>query len=278
MIAQNIFTKLFSPFLLPLKFAKLGQIGAGGGGLGGLLAGAAGGPAGVALGVGTGLLQLGSSLAQKKKAQEATPTAEDPELRRFLNEIDRRRRTFETGAAFQAGSRALRTQQAATQQGILKAGGGDIGASISGLARSQRGTQSAFNELVGRAEARQDQMTQLFGSVLNRIAQRRLELGLLAQSKAEAQAASSKRQGQANILQSLTRLLPVGAQGAAAGVGAMAGAGVGPGVGTGVDLSAGIGGIGATGPAVGGVGDLTSQIIGAQGNREQLANLLGLIR
>lgn len=239
--------------------------------LGGGLGGAIGGPAGAKVGaqIGTGAGQLISGLISGGKGQQAGPPSEDPELRRFLNEIDRRRKTFETGAAFQVGKRELRQQQAATQQGILRASGGASGAAISGLARSQRGTQTAFNELIGRGEARQDQMTQLFGNVLNRIAQRRLELSLAEQAKQEARQASSQRQGTANILQGVARGLPVqGAQGAPqAPTQAIT---------SGIPLAQQI--QQQATPETPQIGDLLSQIIGAQGGRQQLAQLLGLNR
>jgi len=179
------------------------------------LAGPGGGAAGAQVGLAGG--QLLAGLLGGKRAQAATPPGEDPELRVFLNEIQQRRKELETGAGFQTQRRLIGQQLATTQRGIVRAGGGATGATISGLARAQRVAGTQLGEVLGQAEQRQLFLTQMAGQIIGDIGQRKLELQLLERGQALAESKQVTSEGLSNLLAQI------------AGGGAIPGAGGAPG-------------------------------------------------
>ena len=71
----------------------------------------------------------------------------DPNQVAFLEEIKRRRRSFQTGTAFESQIRNIRSAQAGTQQNVLRAAGGSGGAALAGLSRTQLATGAAINDI-----------------------------------------------------------------------------------------------------------------------------------
>lgn len=160
------------------------------------------GPGGAAAGAQAGLAggQLLAGLLGGRRARGLTPPQEDPELRAFLNEIQQRRKELETGAGFQTQRRLIGQQLATTQRGIVRAGGGATGATISGLARAQRVAGTQLGEVLGAAEQRQLFLTQMAGQIIGDIGQRRLELQLLERGQALAESKQVTSEGLSNLL------------------------------------------------------------------------------
>lgn len=157
------------------------------------------------------------SVIQGGKAQQAAPPLEDPRQRQFLDELNRRRRAFETGSAMQPERRALSQQQSALARGISRASLGSSGAAISGLSRLQRTTGAALNDIFARARQQQNFMTQMSLDLTNRMAQRKLDLQNLQQSRALAQSNRMQREGTSSLLNILASQLPLGGQGMGGG-------------------------------------------------------------
>lgn len=153
----------------------------------------------------TGAIQGISSIAKKRQAQRLQPPAEDIEQRRLLNEIQRQRKAFMTGTAFQQAQRGLRQQAAASQRGALTAGAGP-----GTIARIARGSQAAFGELAAKGEEQRFRLTQMAADLTQRMAQRRLELGLLQQQRLFGEAAGLRREAFGNILGTVAQNVPVG--------------------------------------------------------------------
>lgn len=166
---------------------------------------------GVAPGLGVaataGLEGLGNIAATKAKNQATglIPPEQDPAMATYLNQIDRQKRTFETGSAYAAQMRELKNQQSATQQGIVKTAGGNSGAAISGLSRAQQNTGDTYGKIVAQGTQRQDEYQQMYGNMLQDISNRRLGIQMMKYSQAEQDA----RQNQANTSQSLMNLMAV---------------------------------------------------------------------
>lgn len=162
--------------------------------------------------VGTAAGSLLGSAVEGSKANQAAAPLEDPEQRQLLDEINRRRRSFETGSAFQSQRRALGQQQAALSRGIARASKGGTGATIAGLSRLQRTTGAALNEIFARGQQQQNFLDQMAVGLTNRMAQRRLDLQNLQQARAMARQNRMQREGTSGLLNILASNLPVKSQ------------------------------------------------------------------
>lgn len=214
------------PFLAPLAgtlaTTALGGVGAaaGAGAAAGIGAGAAGG-AGILsglfgknklpniLGTVLGAGQQVAGAAKGRRAQQLMPPAEDPEMRQFLSEIQRKRKQLATGVAFQPQAEELRKQQVQTQRNVLRLSGGAGGAAIAGTTRAQRATGAALGEVAERAGQREMFLTQLAGKTISDISQRRLELQLLQRAQTLAESAQLKSTGMSNIMAGIAGGFPL---------------------------------------------------------------------
>src|SRR3972149_1096884 len=106
--------------------------------LGQLIGGAIG--TAIAPGVGTAVGSAAGSylegVIKERGAKKMLPSSEDPMERQFLGELDMRRKSYETGSAYQSQLRELRNIQAGTQAGIMRATAGQIGAAVKGLSET----------------------------------------------------------------------------------------------------------------------------------------------
>lgn len=177
---------------------------------GGLLSGLLGGKA---PSIASGVLGIGQQIAgaiKETQAERQLPPAEDPEMRAFLQDIQRRRKQLQTGAALEPQAAEIRKQQAQTQRNVARLSGGAGGAAIQGLVRAQRASQVGLGEAAAKSAQQEAFLTQLAGTTIRDIAQRRLELQLLQRSQALAESAQLKGTGMANILASAGMQIPVG--------------------------------------------------------------------
>ena len=182
-----------------------------GAGLGAGLGAAFGNPIlGAKIGGAAGSL-VGAAVSNRQ-AEKAAPPLEDPEQRAQLEEINRRRRAFATGSAFQTERRALGQQQSALSRGIARASRGSTGATLSALARVQRGAGGALNQVFAGARQQQSMLDRMSLDLTNRMAQRRLDLQNLQQSRALAQANRQQREGTAGLQNILASELPIKGQ------------------------------------------------------------------
>lgn len=159
---------------------------------------------GNALGAGVGAVLGGASSAIKagraSKADEAIQ-AQDPQELARLAEIDRIRKSIGAGTDALTQQQIQQAQQtgAATQERIARSTGGDVGATITGLTRAQRGTQAATNQALAGAQQRLPFFENMGQQLRTRVSQRALEVGLQRRDQAMAEKAAQARANSANI-------------------------------------------------------------------------------
>ena len=108
--------------------------------------------------------------ASKLKAQTDRP---DPELSKYMGEIDRQRRSFASGSAYNQEMRELKNQQSATQLGVLRAAKGNTGAALNAIQQVGLNTQLGYGKIAAQGQARQDEYSQMYGSLLQRMEERK---------------------------------------------------------------------------------------------------------
>jgi hypothetical protein len=173
-----------------------------GGGLSSIVQGAASGamianPAAGAAMAGLGLFQTIKGNRMRKKADALQPQAEDPEQRLRLARLKRRRDELEN-KGFQTVNEQLQNLQKQTVVNIRRMGGGS-GASIAGAAKSAKGIAEIMGKLGVQARGMAEQVDTKVGAATDMIAQRKLELQLLRQSKLEARAEQLRKAGGQNL-------------------------------------------------------------------------------
>ena len=174
----------------------LGTIG--GAALGSIIPGA-----GTALGasIGAGIGGSIEGIAKERKAKNLLPPPNDYMEANFLGELDRMRKSFDTGSAYTSQLRELRNIQAATNQGIISAAGGQTGAAITGLARTSASMGDAYGKIAAEGEKRMDMYNQMYGSLLGSMAQRRAELQLMQYGQQKQQSAELRKSGLNTLMQ-----------------------------------------------------------------------------
>jgi len=213
---------------------------------------AIGGP-GVGTQIGAGIGgAIGGAIGSGNKNEPQVPM-EDPAQVARLREIQNTKNQIARG-----GDPLLRTNIAdienvgATVQGNLgKFTGGDVGGTMSAMLRAQRNTGKNINSAFAQSQQRLPFFENLQSQLGNRIAQRKLELGINAQDTARAQAAKQGSLGNAATSGLIASI--GGGGGGAGGLGGLLG---GEGGGIGGGLQSLVGKIGAEGGLKGLIGKI----------------------
>lgn len=217
-----------------------GLMGAGSGAASGAQLGKMIGPQGAVIGAAAGALLGGiSSVGKSGNASKADKAiqAQDPRELARLAEINRIRKSIGAGTDPLSQQQIRQAQQtgASTQGNIARVTGGNVGATIAGLTRAQRGTQAATNQALAQSQERLPFFENMAQQLNTRVSQRALEVGLMRRDQAMAEKAAQGKANSANI---------AGAIGALGGM-AKLGAGLGAGAGAyEVDQSGALGGPG----------------------------------
>jgi len=200
----------------------LGAAGAGaasGAGMGATLGSLVPGP-GTAIGTAAGALigGIGGALKQKKANESNEIPEVDPMERERLARIQQISKNLSAGTdgLTQQNISQQKNVGRAAQNAISKVTGGDVGGTLDALLRTQRGTQSGVNQAVAQAAQRMPYFDSAAGSLASRIAQRRLELGLLNRSQYTAENAQARTDSNVNsqallATQGGTETIPQGA-------------------------------------------------------------------
>lgn len=144
----------------------------------------------------------------QKKADAAKPPLVDQQEASFLNDIQMRRKNIDTGVGYATQERQADQLTAETQGNVLKAGGGDVGATINGLMLAARMGSQAFNEgAVTQASQQQNMYTQMAGGLVSKIADRKMQLQLADRAQYLAQAMNYKQQSQAQMTQLVNHMM-----------------------------------------------------------------------
>lgn len=186
--------------------------------------------------------QLIASQRAKKQARRAGPSLEDRNQRLLVDEVARERSAIKAGTDVATQSRIAELGRlgAASRQGIVRSTGGDVGATLSGLLRSQAATGQGVNRALGQSQQRLSGLTNLQANLTNTIAQRRLDIQQNRMTQQLAKAAQGGKEGFANLAALVaTARNPTQASGAPAGA---------PGQGLSSIIQSGIGAAGQAGP------------------------------
>jgi len=174
-------------------FGKGGGKGGSGGGIGGAIKGAAGkGGAGIqgVLGVGQAI----SGMIKQKKADAMLPSAEDAGQRQMRNYFSRQKQALDSGTANSAQRNAL---QQMTQSGIKEAF--KYGAGARGLNAMNQMYQQGVLNLNEQNRNQSLEYAKQEGTLVNDMAQRRLDLGMQRYDREQARAAALKTKGNQNM-------------------------------------------------------------------------------
>lgn len=170
--------------------------------LGGAGAAAATGGLSLALPIAEGIGQtiagvVKSRQAKKLKDQLDTP---DPRMSQFMDEINRQRRSFETGSAYGQEMKELKNQESATQMGVIRAARGNTGSALQAIEQVGLNTGIGYGKIAAAGEERQDKYTQMYGDLVSRMEQRKYEENAYEYQQKSADARQSKLTGLQTIL------------------------------------------------------------------------------
>ena len=143
--------------------------------------------------------------AARGRANQLAPPAQDPSIGQFLQEVRARRRSFETGAAFNPLVQQLRQRE----QGAIQAAGRHartLGEFVTSAGRFRADTTRGLTTAFTRGQELAGQLFQQEGQIVGEQSQRTLELQLLEQGREEARAASRLQGASANALGFAARL------------------------------------------------------------------------
>ena len=177
--------------------------------------------AGAAMGAG----QLLASVIKKKQANAMIPPEEDLQQRSMLNEIRNKRLQMERGAGTAASTaRGLTAKQMAqTQSNITRAAGGNLGATLSGLAMSQGAAGDTMNKVLAEQQQQSAAYMQLQNQLQNEVSQRKFSLQMGNYLQKLRESSELRQEGLGNLLGGAVGML--GQVGGLSGAGANALAG-----------------------------------------------------
>lgn len=154
--------------------------------------------------LGLGAIQKLVGFAKQKKANEAFPANEDPELRALATNFARRKRAFQTGTALNSQASNI---QALNKQGINAAF--NSGSGMAGINRIAQMTNQSMLGLNNQALQGEMAFGQQEGDTINRLVQTRLEKALLKYNQAQADAKQIQSTGNRNMMFGLAKTLPM---------------------------------------------------------------------
>ena len=148
---------------------------------------------GAGLGLATGLIQNIQADKLKKQSASAAPELTDPNQAAFLAELNQKRKSLASGASYGAGMQQADLTQAATNQAIVNGAGGDSGATIQGLLQAQQVSGNIKNQTLVNGEQQQLAYDSAYGTQLNKIAARKMQLQYGEQQQRLAEWAKKKQ-------------------------------------------------------------------------------------
>lgn len=172
--------------------------------------GAIGTSLGSAIGGSTGLLQNIQAKKLKDQAESYLPAYADPNQTAYLTELQQKRRSIDTGADFAAGMQAIDTTNAGTNEALVRSTGGDVGGTVQALLQSQGVANQGKNQILAQGQQQQMQYNQMYGNLLSRIEDRKLQLQMYRSQQARAEWAKKQQQANQNRMAGLGSLTQQG--------------------------------------------------------------------
>lgn len=153
-----------------------------------------GGAIGAGLGANIGALSAISKQNKANKSQEIPMT--DPIEARRLAELEQLRRNVMMGSdpITQNRINQARNVGSAVQGAISRNTGGDVASTMDALLKAQRNTQAGVNQGISEGQQSLPYFDNASGQLMQRIAQRKLELQLLKRAQATAENAQSRKE------------------------------------------------------------------------------------
>lgn len=133
---------------------------------------------------------------QKRLAEGYKPPLEDPEMRSYLGYLQRKRRSIESGSAYNGAYDRIQQNLSNTQTGISQVSGGAAGAAITGMQRASLGANASFGDIVAQQSGDLLNWDNKYGVILDKIAKRKEEYQLLKYNQETAEAASKIKAGE----------------------------------------------------------------------------------
>lgn len=156
--------------------------------------------AGQGVGALTGAAQLIGAGQAKKKAMASTPEMLDPTQGAFLAELQQKKNALNVGSQYSSSIDAINDNMAQTQDVLAGNSGGDAGGTVAALLKSQQAANQGVGQVLAQGQQSEGMYTGLYGNLLDKISQRKLELGLLGRAQNMAEWAQKKQAGTANFL------------------------------------------------------------------------------
>lgn len=160
-----------------------------------------------ALGIGTGILQSIQAKKLKGRSDSAFPDLVDPSQAAFLSEIGQKRKSIDTGAAFEAGMQNIDATQAGTNDAITRASGGDTGSTMQALLQGQRVAGDSKNAVLAQGQSQQLAYTQMYRGVLDQISARKLQLEMQRSQQLKAEWAAKQKIASQNLMTGVSGLV-----------------------------------------------------------------------
>jgi len=155
-----------------------------------------------AVGAGAGLAAKGIGSAVKKgrqKKQLAQLQQESPMRRAFMEDISSMRKSYQQGTAYQPQINQLKSQQATTNEGIIRATGGSVGAAVTGLTRAGKLTQDATADLVASGDKTMASLLGTEGAYIDSQAKKGEDLALMQYGQQGGESAELAKTAEAGV-------------------------------------------------------------------------------
>ena len=159
--------------------------------------------------MGLGAVQGIQGMAAKKRALDATPSDVDPTQGAFLAELQQKRNALNSGAQYTSSIDAIRDKMVQTQTALGNNSGGDAGGTVSAMLKSQAVANQGVGGILAQAQQAEAQNTGMYGNMLDNIAQRKMELGLLARGQNMAKWAQKSQNASSNFMGGLAEMVNV---------------------------------------------------------------------
>jgi hypothetical protein len=156
--------------------------------------------AGQAVGAATGAVQLIGAKAAKKRAMEATPEQVDPQQSAFLAELQQKKNALNVGSEYSSSIDAINDKMSQSQDVLAGNSGGDTASTVAALLKAQQVGNQGEGQVLAQGQQMEGMYNGLYGDLLNKVVQRKLELGLLDRAQNMAEWARKKQSGSANFL------------------------------------------------------------------------------
>ena len=135
--------------------------------------------------------------ASKLKQQLDRP---DPELQKYMGELDRQRKSFESGSAYGHEMRELKNQESATQSGVIQAAKGNTGSALQAIEQVGLNTGMAYGKIAAQGQERQDRYNEMYGNLVSKMENRKYEENAYEYQQKQADARDSKMKGLQTLL------------------------------------------------------------------------------